>query len=281
MASNSVEAYVRDVTQFSEWLGETVGPDAVTLNQLELFLGYLSDLGVATNSQARRVSGLKSFFGYLFLEENLQNNPAELLEAPKPTRYLPEVLSVEEIDRMMSAIDHSLPQGVRDRAMLEVLYACGLRVSELTSLRLSGLHLEQGFVRILGKGNKERLVPIGPQAIKHILLYVSGVRQHLPKIAKGHEDVVFLNLKRGTGLTRVYVHGKVKELAEAANITKNVSPHTFRHSFATHLVEGGADLKAVQDMLGHESITTTEIYTHLNAEFLRQTIETFHPRYKK
>jgi integrase/recombinase XerD len=233
---------------------------------------------MSLTSQARILSGVKAFYKYLAVENLISANPAEFLEAPKMQRKLPEVLDVSEIERMMGSIDQSKPEGVRNRAILETLYSCGLRVSELTGLRLSGLYRDSGYIRVIGKGDKERLVPIGTEALKRIDLYLDNVRCHLP-VKAADSDTVFLN-NRGTALSRVMVFYVIKDLARKAQITKKVSPHTFRHSFATHLIEGGADLRAVQQMLGHESITTTEIYTHIDREYLREVLRTFHPAFR-
>jgi integrase/recombinase XerD len=229
-------------------------------------------------SQARIISGIRAFFKYLLLENIITKDPSELLESPKVGRRLPEILSVSEIDRMISALDQSTNEGLRNKAILEVLYGCGLRVSELVNLRLSNLYFGPGFIKITGKGNKERLVPIGEITIKYVSLYLDNVRNHL-SISRDSADIVFLN-RHGKKLSRVMIFNIIKDLAIKTGIHKNISPHTFRHSFATHLVEGGADLRAVQEMLGHESITTTEIYTHLDREYLRDTILSFHPRSK-
>jgi integrase/recombinase XerD len=279
LSENTVEAYLRDVGKLVEYFKMTekeVLPEAVTRENLEGFLKFLHGLGLEVRSQARMVSGIKTFYKYLLMEDIIAASPAELIEAPKLTKKMPEVLSYHEIQRMLEAIDLSEPQGTRNRAMLETLYACGLRVSELTHLKLTNLFLDIGFVKVHGKGNKERLIPIGDEAVKHILLYLEHDRKHLKAIRKEDENIVFLN-RRGAQLTRVMVFIIIKDLAKRAGITKNISPHTFRHSFATHLIEGGADLRAVQDMLGHESITTTEIYTHLDNEFLKETIILYHP----
>lgn len=280
LSDHSVQAYLRDVSLLERYLvatGQLMAPSAVTLTTLQAFLQYLGQFEVAVTSQARIISGLRSFFKYCLLEQLIQKNPTELLEAPKTRRKLPEVLSFDEIESMINAIDASQSEGTRNRAIMETMYSCGLRVSELVGLRRSHLHPDLGFVRIIGKGNKERLVPIGQYALKAIKLYVDGYRCHLP-VKKGDEDIVFLN-RRGGRLSRVMVFYIIKEAASRAGIGKIISPHTFRHSFATHLVEGGADLRAVQEMLGHESITTTEIYTHLDRSFLRQTLEQYHPAY--
>ena len=280
MSANTLDAYTRDVAKFYQYvqlLPIALPPAAVETHHVQDFLKYLYELQLSARSQARLLSGLKGFFRYLQLEDHIEIDPTALIETPRLAQKIPDVLSYAEIQRMLAAIDLSTPHGVRNRAMLETLYACGLRVTELTTLKISNLYLDIGFVKILGKNNKERLVPIGEEAAKHIRLYRAGVRRALPNIHADHADTLFLN-RRGKGLTRVYVFTQVKELAHLAGIEKRVSPHTFRHSFATHLIEGGADLRAVQDMLGHESITTTEIYTHLDNDFLKETILSFHPR---
>ncbi|MDU0372793.1 site-specific tyrosine recombinase XerD [Hymenobacter endophyticus] len=279
LSSNSVEAYVRDVEKLRQYLELEklpASPQQVTTRILRDFLAWLGGLGMEATSQARTLSGIKAFYRYLIMEDLLTIDPTDTLDAPKTGRKLPDTLSYPEIEQVLSAIDLSTPEGTRNRAMLEVLYSSGLRVSELTGLRLSNLYADQGFVRVTGKGNKERLVPIGRDALKHLGFYLQGIRAHLD-IRPGHEDTVFLN-KRGSGISRVSVFTIIKAAAEAAGIRKSISPHTFRHSFATHLIEGGADLRAVQEMLGHESITTTEIYTHLDRDYLRQIITEFHPR---
>ena len=280
LATNSVEAYLRDIDKLTIFLAEqgAKSPNDVTLNDLEKFVKWVAELGMTPSSQARIISGLRSFYKYCLLEQICTIDPTVLLEAPKLKRALPDVLSFEEIERIINAIDLSTPEGGRNKAMLETLYSCGLRVSELVNLKLSCLYLDVGFVRVIGKGDKERLVPIGSDAIKYIKIYRDDIRVHI-EIKKGQEDMVFLN-RRGSSLSRVMVFLILKALARKAKITKNISPHTFRHSFATHLVEGGADLRAVQEMLGHESITTTEIYTHLDREFLRTTLQQFHPAFK-
>jgi integrase/recombinase XerD len=282
LSPHTREAYVHDVSKLAAFLrmrGLEAGPLDISLEDLTQFLQWLNELGFSKRSQARLISGIKAFYRYLLIEDLLSSDPTELLEAPRLDRDIPEVLSFEEIQRMLDAIDLSRPQGHRNRAILETLYACGLRVSELVDLRLSNLYLDIGFIRVTGKGDKERLAPIGPEAVKYIELYLGHARR-LQAIAKGHENYLFLN-RRGKKLTRVMVFLIVKEAAAAAGIRKTVSPHTFRHSFATHLIEGGADLRAVQEMLGHESILTTEIYTHLNTDFLKETLLNFHPRVKK
>jgi integrase/recombinase XerD len=280
LSQNTIDAYIRDVekiVQFFEIQDWTLPPQQVERTHLEKFIFWLNDLGLGATSQARILSGLRAFYKYLLLEDISEIDPTELMELPKLSRKIPEVLSYEEIQKMLAAIDLSEAHGTRNRAMLETLYACGLRVSELINLRLSNLFLDIGFVKVLGKNNKERIVPIGEEAIKHINIYLKEYRNQQKNIHKDHENILFLN-RRGKILTRVMVFMVVKETAKLAGITKNVSPHTFRHSFATHLIEGGADLRAVQDMLGHESITTTEIYTHLDTEYLKETILSCHPR---
>ena len=281
LSENSVDAYLHDVELLTQWMllqGLQKNPAAVVQEDLQQFLKAIAEMGMGANSQARIISGLRAFFKYAMLEQIVQQNPTELLEAPKLKRALPEVLSFGEIEAIIGAIDQSTPEGVRNKAMLETLYSCGLRVSELVNLQLSQLYMDVGFVRVFGKGSKERLVPIGRDAVKYIQLYRDNVRVHVP-VQKGEEDMVFLN-NRGRRLSRVMVFLIIKAMAAKAGITKNISPHTFRHSFATHLVEGGADLRAVQEMLGHESITTTEIYTHLDREYLRETLHRFHPAFK-
>jgi integrase/recombinase XerD len=282
LSPHSTEAYVRDVTRLAEYLedmGASKNCAEITAKDLLGFLGHLHALGLSERTQARMLSGIKSFFQFLLIEEIVDHDPSLLLEGPKLGKYLPQVLTVEEIENIISHIDLSHEQGHRNRAMLETLYACGLRVSELINLRLSHLYLDIGFVKVLGKNNKERLVPIGEEAAQQIQIYIEKYRIHLPVIKPGHQDFVFLN-RRGQKLSRVMVFLLIQDLLQKAGINKKVSPHTFRHSFATHLVEGGASLRAVQAMLGHESITTTEIYTHLDNAYLRETLLSFHPRNK-
>jgi integrase/recombinase XerD len=276
LSPKSVEAYLHDVLLLEEFLGEKKMEDA-TLEDLQQFLKHLYQSDYNARSQARIISGMRAFYRYLIYANVLETDPTELLDAPKIGMHLPDVLTVEEIQSIMDVIDLSTPEGHRNRAMAEVMYGCGLRVSELITLRLSNLFFDDGFVKVVGKGNKERLIPIGTTAIKAVNLYVEGKRKLL-KIKKGEEDYVFLN-RRGAHLTREMVFMLVKKWVKDAGIDKTVSPHTFRHSFATHLIEGGADLRAVQEMLGHESITTTEIYTHLDQDYLRTNIARFHPRY--
>ena len=283
LSTHSIAAYERDVNKlvaFLEWHKIEAAPKEITQSQLESFLEWINGLGLGVRSQARILSGVKTFYKYLQMEQVLENDPTELLEGPKLGRYIPEVLSFEEIQDMIATIDLSTDHGLRNRAMLEILYASGLRVSELTSLRLTNIYWQEGFLKIIGKGDKERLVPIGEAALKHLRFYIEGVRRHMDNIKSEAKHLVFLN-RRGGALSRVSVFTMVKKCAKEASIVKNVSPHTFRHSFATHLIEGGADLRAVQDMLGHESILTTEIYTHLDTDFLKETILQFHPRARK
>ncbi|MCD8029482.1 MAG: site-specific tyrosine recombinase XerD [Bacteroides sp.] len=276
LSDNTLDAYLRDLDKLMDFLeGEHIDLLQVKLTDLELFVASLHDIGIHARSQARIISGIKSFFHFLILEDILETDPSELLETPKIGLYLPEVLTVEEIDQLIAAIDLSKKEGQRNKAILETLYGCGLRVSELTHLKLSELYLEEGFIKVEGKGNKQRLVPISPKAIKEIRLYFSD-RNHI-EIKKDHEDYVFLS-RRGTHLSRIMIFHLIKELAAAAGIRKNISPHTFRHSFATHLLEGGANLRAIQCMLGHESIATTEIYTHIDRHMLRNEIIGHHPR---
>ncbi|MFY7899223.1 MAG: site-specific tyrosine recombinase XerD [Chitinophagaceae bacterium] len=281
LSDHSVEAYLRDVdklTSFLEITQQPLQPNQVVLKDLQQFVKWIAELGMSATSQARIISGIKGFYKYCLIEQVCITDPSALLEAPKTQRLLPDTLSYEEIEQMIAAIDLSKPEGTRNKAIIETMYSCGLRVSELVNLKISGLFFEDEFIRVIGKGDKERLVPIGKDAIKYLLLYLNGVRIH-QTIQKNHEDFVFLNNK-GKQLSRVMIFYIIKELAAKAFITKNISPRTFRHSFATHLVEGGADLRAVQEMLGHESITTTEIYTHLDRDFLRSTLFSFHPSYK-
>ncbi|MDH5399446.1 MAG: site-specific tyrosine recombinase XerD [Cyclobacteriaceae bacterium] len=279
LSDNSVSAYIRDVVklkQFSEMSNRQVAPLHTDSVHLINFIEYINELGLTAISQARIISGIKAFYKYLVFENHLQDDPCTLIETPRLGRKLPDTLSYQEIEKLLHAIDLSTPEGTRNRAILEVLYSCGLRVTELVELKITNLYLDAGFIRVTGKGNKERLVPIGRDAIKYTQIYMEQVRCHVP-IKPGFEDYVFLN-RRGKNLSRVMIFTVIKNLAIAIGISKKISPHTFRHSFATHLVEGGADLRAVQEMLGHESITTTEIYTHLDRDYLRQVIQEFHPR---
>ncbi|TWI98054.1 integrase/recombinase XerD [Mucilaginibacter frigoritolerans] len=279
LSKNSIEAYSRDIDklyQFADSQLIKIQPENITLIHLRQFIVWINELGMIPSSQARILSGIKSFYKYLLMEDLIKSDPSELLEAPKIQRKLPDTLSYIEINKLIDAIDVSKPEGARNKAILEVLYGSGLRVSELTELKLSNLYLDIEFIKVTGKGSKERLVPIGGSAVKALKIWIDNVRVHY-QIKKGEEDLVFVN-RRGTRLSRVYIFMVIKQLAIITGISKTISPHTFRHSFATHLVEGGADLRAVQEMLGHESITTTEIYTHLDREYLKGTIIQFHPR---
>ena len=279
LSHNSVEAYLHDIeklTQYLEYKQLKLTPGKIELNQLQNFLTWVNTLGMSARTQSRVISGVKAFYKYLILEDIIKVNPTELLESPKLGRKLPDTLSVEEIDRLIAAIDLSKPEGERNKAMLETLYSSGLRVSELVGLRISKLYFKEGFIKIIGKGDKERIVPIGSTAVKYINIYLESMRNHLVA-KKGSEDILFLN-RRGGMLSRNMVFMIIKALAVKINLNKKISPHTFRHSFATHLIEGGADLRAVQEMLGHESITTTEIYLHLDRQYLRETIMKYHPR---
>jgi len=282
LSPNSISAYLHDVLYFEHFLevsGGGVAPLAVEYKQLLSFVESLTSAGVASTSQARMVSGLRAFYKYLLMEDIIVTDPTEFLELPKKARKLPEVLGLKEINEMIQSIDLSKPMGHRDKAILETLFSCGLRVSELVGLNISEIYMHDEFVKVRGKGNKERLVPIGGAALKAIDIYINTVRVH-QKMQKKHSDTLFLN-HLGGSLSRVSVFKIIKFLAAKAGIRKNISPHTFRHSFATCLVEGGADLRAVQQMLGHESITTTEIYTHLDNKFLKETIALYHPRSSK
>ena len=278
LAGNSVEAYIRDISKladFAEASDPSFSPERTTAIHLEKFLEFLHSLGIAIRSQARILSGIKAYFKYLMVEDLMETDPSDLIEGPRLSRKIPDVLDYHEIQLILDSVDLSEPLGHRNRAILETLYACGLRVSELINLRISQMYPEIQLIKVIGKNDRERLIPIGSAALKHIELYRNSQRRKM-QIARGHEDFLFLN-RRGKKLTRNMVFIIVKAHVEKAGILKNISPHTFRHSFATHLVEGGADLKAVQDMLGHESITTTEIYTHLDTDYLRETLLSFHP----
>jgi len=282
LSRNSIEAYQRDLDKLTQYIQLTEAlqnPADITLPYLQDFIKWVAELGMSDSSQSRMISGLRSFYAYCMAEKIVAANPTELLEAPKLRRSLPDVLSFEEIESMIAQIDLSKPEGGRNRAILETLYSCGLRVSELVNMRRSHLYLDIGFIRVVGKGDKERLIPIGQEAIRYIQIYLQDLRVHLPVIP-GFEDILFLN-RRGRKLTRVMIFYIIRDLAKLAEIKKQISPHTLRHSFATHLVEGGADLRAVQEMLGHESITTTEIYTHLDRDYLRDTLQRFHPGFTR
>ena len=277
LSDNTIDSYLRDVRKLSCFSQEkNLNELQITKTEVKEFIAVINKEGISARSQSRIISGIKAFYKYLILEDYLTVNPTELIESPKIGLKLPDTLSVSEIDSLISAIDLSHPQGERNRAILEVLYSCGLRVSELTNLKLSNIRFKEGYVKVVGKGNKERFAPIGGVAIKFLKIYLNEIRTH-QDIKKGSEDIVFLN-RRGKQLTRVMIFTIIKDLATKIGMKKKISPHTFRHSFATHLIEGGADLRAIQEMLGHESITTTEIYTHLDREFLRESIIQFHPR---
>lgn len=279
LSANSVEAYLNDVdklVQYYEVQNKVFDVKVIEDKDLYSFVSWLSELGMLPNSQARVISGLKSFFGFLLLEGLIDTDPSAQLEAPRLSRKLPDILNVAEINALIAGIDASKPEGMRSKAIIEVLYGCGLRVTELTTLRISDLHASQGYIKVTGKGNKERIVPIGDTALKYIDIYLSQIRTH-QDIKKGNEDYIFLN-RLGTQLSRISVFTMIKALADQIGLKKSISPHTFRHSFATHLIEGGADLRAVQEMLGHSSITTTEVYTHLDRDYLKGIITEFHPR---
>ncbi|MAR84573.1 MAG: tyrosine recombinase XerD [Cytophagia bacterium] len=280
LSNNSIEAYLNDIKKLTDFL-KSRGNDSLKYSEVDIdvindFIEYLYKLGISSYTQARIISGIKSFFNYLVYEEKILANPTELIESPKLNKKLPDTLNINEIDKILNSIDLSTYEGTRNRAIIETLYSCGLRVSELINITIQNLYLDVGFIKVIGKGSKERLVPIGSSAIKHINVYLKNYRKSF-KVIDGNEGFLFLN-RRGKKLSRNMIFIIVKQLSIKNNIEKNISPHTFRHSFATHLIEGGADLRAVQDMLGHESITTTEIYTHLNKEYLREVVKKYHPR---
>lgn len=279
LSKHSIQAYLADVDKLAQFL-EISSPNKpltlVSTQDIRDFLKWINEFGLVASTQSRIISGIKAFYKYLILEDIIIKDPAELIETPRIRRKLPEVLSIEEVNKLLDGFDLSKPENIRNKAMFEIMYSSGLRVSELTDLKLSDLYPELEFIKVKGKGNKERLVPVGSSALKHLNIYLDTIRNHI-NIQKGHEDFIFLN-KRGAKLSRVMIFMIIKDLAISVGIHKNISPHTFRHSFATHLIEGGADLRAIQEMLGHESITTTEIYTHLDRDFLKQTITQFHPR---
>ena len=282
LSAHSVEAYLRDIDKLTNYLEsneEALSPADISLQHLQSFIQCIGEMDMAPTSQARIISGIKSFFKYCLLEQICTVNPTTLLPSPKTRRKLPDVLSFEEIELLISHINLSKPEGGRNKAILETMYSSGLRVTEAINLKISCLYLDVGFIRVIGKGDKERLIPIGSDAIKFIKNYKDTIRIHQTP-AKNCEDILFLN-NRGKGLSRVMIFYIIKDLILKSGIKKSISPHSFRHSFATHLVEGGADLRAVQEMLGHESITTTEIYTHINREYLRDTLDRFHPAFKK
>ena len=280
LSNNSIEAYLNDIKKLTDFL-KSRGNDSLKYSEVDIdvindFIEYLYKLGISSYTQARIISGIKSFFNYLVYEEKILANPTELIESPKLNKKLPDTLNINEIDKILNSIDLSTYEGTRNRAIIETLYSCGLRVSELINITIQNLYLDVGFIKVIGKGSKERLVPIGSSAIKHINVYLKNYRKSF-KVIDGNEGFLFLN-RRCKKLSRNMIFIIVKQLSIKNNIEKNISPHTFRHSFATHLIEGGADLRAVQDMLGHESITTTEIYTHLNKEYLREVVKKYHPR---
>ncbi len=279
LSKNTVEAYLNDVSKLTTYEEENIqrtSPAEIILSDLQLFIKHINEEGLSARTQARIISSLKAFFKYLYLENIIRDDPASLLESPRPGRKLPDTLSVEEVDRIINTIDMSLPEGERNKAIIETLYGCGLRASELINLKITDIYAKDNFIKVIGKGNKERLVPIGNTALKQIDLYLENSRSRLQP-DRPDEDILFLN-RRGKRLSRNMIFIIVKELGEKSGIRKSISPHTFRHSFATHLVEGGADLRAVQEMLGHASIITTEIYTHLDREYLKSTIALYHPR---
>ncbi len=283
LSKNTIEAYEQDLCKLKQYLdltGSKASPSELTRSDFDGFLAYLYDLNFSARSQARIISGLKAFYKFLILENEIDASPVELLTTPRLTRKLPDTLTIEEVEDLMRSVDRSKPEGERNLAILDVLYSCGLRVSELVELKISNIYFKEEFIKVTGKGNKQRLVPIGAMALKQIKLYLREIRVH-QTIATGFEDYLFLN-RRGKGLSRVMVFNIVKEAARnVEGFNKNISPHTFRHSFASHLVNAGVDLRAVQEMLGHESITTTEIYTHLDTDYLKEAIMSFHPRNKK
>ncbi len=280
LSENSMLAYQRDVLKLRDYSEDfNLEVKNIKLKDLQNFINDLNELGLAARSQARILSGIRQFFTFLILEDELTEDPSELLEMPKIGMKLPEVLDVEEIEALLNVIDLSKNEGHRNKAIIETLYSCGLRVSELVNLKFSDIYFDEGFIRVLGKGNKQRLVPVSEQVEKEINLYAKNIRNH-QTVKSGNENIVFLN-RRGSRLTREMIFIIVKDLAKEIGLNKSISPHTFRHSFATHLIEGGANLRAIQEMLGHESITTTEIYTHLDQRFLREAILSFHPRNKK
>ena len=277
LSTNSVDAYISDVKKLAAFAKKNkISELKINKSDLSDFVSNISKEGISARSQSRIISGIKAFYKYLIMEDYITADPTQLLESPKIGMKLPDTLSIEEIDKLIAAIDLSTEQGERNRSMLEILYSCGLRVTELITLKLSNVSFVEGFIKVIGKGDKERLAPIGKTALKYLNIYISEVRNH-QNIQKGYEDIIFLN-RRGKQLTRVMIFTIIKQLAEKIGLKKKISPHTFRHSFATHLIQGGADLRAVQEMLGHESITTTEIYTHLDKEYLREAIIQFHPR---
>ena len=279
LSENTIESYIRDIKKLYDFAKKNkIQQLNITRDDIKEFIKSINKAGISTRSQSRIISGLKSYYKYLILEGYIKKDPTELIESPKIGLKLPDTLNVQEIEKIINSVNHQHPQGLRNQTIIEVLYSCGLRVSELTNLRISNINFKENFIRIIGKGNKERLAPIGNTAIKLIKEYITEYRNN-QNIKKGSEDILFLN-RRGSQLTRVMIFTIVKKIARSAGIKKNISPHTFRHSFATHLLEGGADLRIIQEILGHENITTTEIYTHLDKEFIKEAILQFHPRSK-
>jgi integrase/recombinase XerD len=280
LAENSIVSYLTDVDKLERYFDQIAEPkialQQIEYEDLQMFLGWIHEMGMEARSQARIVSGIKTFYKYLILEEVISHNPSELLETPKVGRKLPDTLSIEDIDLLVATIDRSSNEGERNVAIIEMLYGCGLRVSELVDLKLSEIYWEESFLSVIGKGNKQRIIPFGQHLTKHLKIYINEVRSKMKNIHPDSEDILFLN-RRGKQLTRVMIFTIIKRLAEKSGLQKNISPHTFRHSFATHLIENGADLRAVQEMLGHESITTTEIYTHLDRKYLKSVLDEFHP----
>lgn len=279
LSENTVDAYFKDIKKFTDYLksnGFSGNPSEITQEKIREFIDYINELGMSASSQARALSGIKSFFKYLLIQDKIDKDPSSLIETPKIGKKLPVVLSPEEVTNLIAAVDLDSETGYRNRAILEVLYGCGIRVSELVDLRLTNIHFDEGFIKVQGKGNKERLIPLGQKAKDAILLFIEKYRSTI-NIDKKDENILFLN-RRGKKITRVMIFTIIKDLSIKIDLGKRVSPHTFRHSFATHLLEGGADIRAIQDMLGHESITTTELYTHLDKEYLKDTIMRFHPR---
>ena len=277
LSNNTVDSYIRDISKLAAFYKrKNISELNITSRQIKKFIEHINKLGISARSQSRIISGIKAFFKYLIIEDCIKVNPTELIESPKIGIKIPNVLSIQEIDKIISAVDLSHPQGKRNRAIVEVLYSCGLRVSELINLKLSNINFNEEYIKVIGKGNKERYAPIASSCIKYLNIYLEEIRNK-QKIKQGYEDIVFLN-RNGKKLTRVMIFTIIKDLSTIIGLKKKISPHTFRHSFATHLLEGGADLRAIQDMLGHESITTTEIYTHLDREYLREAIIQFHPR---
>jgi integrase/recombinase XerD len=280
LSDNSISAYVNDINKLTSFLKlenkESIQFSDIDSKIIQEFVEYIYNLGISSYSQARIISGVKSFFNYLLIEEKIKLNPTQLIESPKLDKKLPDTLNIDDIENILSSIELNSFEGVRNRAIVETLYSCGLRVSELINLSYQNLYLDIGFIKVIGKSSKERLVPIGSSAIKYITIYDKDYRKNI-KVKAGNDGFLFLN-RRGSKISRNMIFIIIKKIAQKLNLEKKISPHTFRHSFATHMIEGGADLRAVQEMLGHESITTTEIYTHLNKEYLREVVKKYHPR---